>query len=263
MIHASALPVKPDYGTLKYTVRDGVVRDRHRNRVRDKAIIEALVPQPKQLWLTLACCGSAVRIDHYPMAALHWSRCLQGYLTNRKLPHTRRLDREAGPYTRDTEIRRPRRQPVRCPEPLVRIPLKRGNPTGMSFVIKPWNTAVEILSATTGLELSSCTAKTQPSTTGCRPQSGVQNVGGNVNVDGVNVIVGAAPSSMPPRTSWVLLEADSPIRRRMDSIDAQEDRQEEHDDITLIVAGGDWGPVCRDQRCAHWRLQHRYPCEIG
>lgn len=85
MIHATALPVKPDCGTLKYTVRDGVVRDRHRNRVRDRAIIEALVPT-KHLWLYVACCGAAVRVDHYALAAVHWSRCLQDKMTADGIP---------------------------------------------------------------------------------------------------------------------------------------------------------------------------------
>lgn len=260
MIHASALAVKWDYGTLKYTVRDGVVRDRHRNRVRDKAIIAALVPT-KHLWVSLACCGAAVRVDHWPRAAWHWGRCVSSMQADAgRIRHSERISWHAGPYTRDEF--RPRRSNVRCPKPLVRIPLKRGNPTGMSFVIKPWSTAVQILSATTGLELA-CGASAQLNTNKYPARRGALRAGESVNVAGVNVIVGAAPSSMPPRTSWVLLEADSPIRRAVDSIDAQEDRQEEHDDITLIVASGDWGPVCRDQRCAHWRLQHRYPCEIG
>ncbi|MGV9797317.1 hypothetical protein ACWDTP_04560 [Mycobacterium sp. NPDC003449] len=254
----------------------------NRRPVKNRAIIEALVPQPKHLYVTLACCGSVVRVDHYDLAADHYAACIQGMFANQKISHTHRIDRdpEAGPYIRDTDVRRPRRFPVAMPEPLVRIRLSP-NTRGLGFAVQPWaaaiNTLAEVASVytlSTTAEEELCNARNLVNTRTSHQRSNARSAAGNVRPAGPTVTAKAAGCSM----SFVMLETEPTELERRNSVDdpydttieqpsvddvLEEGRDVAPDDISLPVDTGNWGPVCTDQRCVHWRLQHRYPCEIS
>lgn len=81
---------------------DGRVRyTSNRNLVTTPAIVAALVPQPTARFFRLACCGAPVRADHAEVAQEHWNQCVgRIQMTRAGVGKTRRIDWDAGPYTR-------------------------------------------------------------------------------------------------------------------------------------------------------------------
>lgn len=125
---------------------DGRVRDRHRNLVKNPAIIAALVPPktPPTTWFKLICCGILVRADRPLTAAAHWGDCISDMHNFRPNPKT--YPRDLSPdavYTRDTTERRPRRN-LTAGVPWV---LVHNGKTGTDRKVRTvsWSAALELL----------------------------------------------------------------------------------------------------------------------
>ncbi|MDV3127592.1 hypothetical protein M1247_21885 [Mycobacterium sp. 21AC1] len=264
-------------GAGKYQVHpDGRVRKAsNRHPVKDRAIIAALVPQPTSLYFRLACCGQTVDVNHAAAAALHWGRCVSSMQGDSgKIPHSTRIDRdpEAGPYIRDTTIRRTRRRNVRCGEPRVLVPLVPNPKGGMSFAIRPWSVAMSILagfghvldtSATRYPKEEPCDAPSLTCTRTSRVRSTAPSAVENGKRNGASATVTPGHCS----TVWLTMAAEPrrSLRRRRNmaepdqwdepSVDdvLEEARHEEHDDIGLVLDDGKaYGPLCDEPACM-WR----------
>lgn len=127
---------------------DGRVRDRHRHLVTNPAIIAALVLPPGVAFLTLACCGCAVRTDRGMLATTHYSACMYRTLAadaGWRVTPAARLDPDRA-YTRDITVRQPRVRSALSEPMVIASNGKRGADRRNRFM--PWSTAIQHLSCT-------------------------------------------------------------------------------------------------------------------